>query len=321
MPMPTLLDIAAQTNADLVPLIDETWTAHPEISGIDIRTGNRVGNVGAAMPLAGISYRTLIRTSLGNSGGSFRDAGAGVAPHKHGYENRVVSTYIMHPRWECDKAIADRHPKGWQYYLSQEAAATLEGEMQALGKQFYYGVGTGGNAKGFPGLIAAYDSANMVVDAGGTTDNVASSVWFVKFGERDVQWVWGQDGSLDMSEVRVESILDPADNTKKFDGYVQTMNAYPGLQVGSLRSICRIKKLTTDPGKGLTENLIAQALMKYATGIVPDAMFMGRRSLMQLRQSRTATNATGTEAPFPVEAFNIPILTTDSILDTEPLAL
>lgn len=322
MAMPTLLDIAAQSNADTVPLIDETTKAHPEISGIDIRTGQRVGNVGAAMPMSGISYRTCVRVSLGNNGGSFRDAGAGSVPHKHTYENRVVSTFILHPRWECDKAIADRHPKGAAYFISQEAVGTLEGEMQALSKQFYYGAVSGlSNAKGFPGLIDAYDATNMVVDAGGSTADTGSSVWLVKFGDRDVQWVWGQDGALEMSDVRVESIVDPADSTRRFDGYVQTMNAYPGLQVGSVRSVVRIKKITADSTKTLTDDLIALALSKFQTGIIPDAIFMSRRSLAQLQQSRTATNATGTPAPFPVESFNIPILPTDGILDTEALTL
>lgn len=322
MAMPTLLDIAAQSNADAVPLIDEVSKANPEISGIDIRTGQRVGNVGASMPMSGVSYRTCVRVSLGNNTGSFRNAGAGSTPHRHGYINKVVSTFILHPRWECDKAIADRHPKGSAYFIAQEAIGTLEGEMQALSKQFYYGADSGlANLSGFPGLLDAYDATNMVIDAGGTTDNVASSVWLVKWGDRDVQWVWGQDGALDMSPVRVESILDPADSTKRFDGYVQTMNAYPGLQVGSTRSIVRIKKLTTDSGKGLTDTLLANALALFATGVVPDVILMSRRSLNQLRNSRTATNPTGAPAPFPTEAFGIPILPTDGILNTETLAL
>ncbi len=322
MARPTLLDIAAQTNADTVPLIDETTLAHPEISGKHPETGAQVGNVGAAMTIATLDYRTLVRTGLGNSGGSFRDANAGTAAHKHKYENRLVSTFILHPRFEVDKAVADRHPKGWQYFLSQEAVGTLEGEMQALGKQFYYGATSGypGNTKGFPGLLQGYDSTNMVVDATGTTDDTATSVWLVKFGERDVQWVWGQDGSLELSDVRVESIIDPLDSTKKFDGYVQTMNAYPGLQIGSLRSVVRIKKITEDSGKGLTDDLIAKAIEKFPVGVTPDCIFMNRRSRRQLQDSRTATNTTGAPAPFPMESFGIPILPTDSLVNTEKLA-
>jgi hypothetical protein len=46
---------------------------------------------------------------------------------------------------------------------------------------------------------------------------------------------------------------------------------------------------------------------------------MNRRSLRQLQQSRTATNSTGAPAPFPTEAFGVPIVVTDALLSTEAL--
>jgi hypothetical protein len=96
----------------------------------------------------------------------------------------------------------------------------------------------------------------MVVDAGGTTASTGIRVWFVKFGPKHVTWVWGENGKFDMSQPRIESIIDPNDSTKKFDGYVSTMLAYPGVQVGSVQSVVRIKKLTADSGKGLTDALL-----------------------------------------------------------------
>jgi hypothetical protein len=308
MSFPTLLDIAVFNGADGRALIDETIQAHPELL------------LGAAKRIKGQSYKTLVRTGLGNAGGSFRDANQGVSPHAHTHENRTVATYILNPRFECDKAVADRHEEGAGKYLALNALGTLEGEMQALAKQFYYGA-TLGHAKGFPGLLQSYDATNMVVDAAGTTDSVASSCWLVKFGELHVQWVWGEGGSFDFSEVRTESLPDPNDATKRLDGYVQTLLAYPGLQVGSRFSAVRIKKLTTDSGKGLTDDLIYQALEKFPSGIVPDVILCSRRSLRQLRGSRTATNATGTPAPLPAEVEGIPIRVTDAILNTETLAL
>ena len=66
---------------------------------------------------------------------------------------------------------------------------------------------------------------------------------------------WGNDGAglKAMPPVRTESILDPNDSTKKLDGYVMSWLMYPGLQVGSVWSICRIKHLTEDAGKGLSD--------------------------------------------------------------------
>ncbi len=315
MPVPTLLDIAKANGSDaVVGLIDESTKVHPEIS------------MGAARTIKGLNYKTLVRTSLGNTSGSFRNANEGVAPHTHTYENRLVETYILNPRWQCDKAVADRHEDGPLAYIATEAEGTFEGEMQALARQFYYGTGTNGNAKGFPGLMQSYDSTGMVVDATGTTANTGSSVWFVRFGNKHVQWVYGNNGQLEASELRIESIPKGTSPETYLESYVQTFLGYPGLQVGSLQSVVRIKKLTADAGKGLTDALIAQALAKFPAGTTPDAIFMSMRSLGQLTASRTATSPSGAPAPWPTQVVgiagnNIPIYVTSGIVDTEALSL
>jgi hypothetical protein len=323
MAMPTLLDIAIRNGSDaVVGLIDETTKAHPEISGMTAVPGGgmyQIPGVGGSRTISGINYKTLIRTAIDAS--PFRDANEGTAVVKSTWENRLVETFILNPQFEVDKAVADRSEDGWEAFLADEAMGIMEAAMQGLAKQFYYGRSATvnvGNAKAFPGLLEMYDATNMVVDATGTTDDTASSVWAVKFGPRDVTWVWGVNGNLAMSDVTVERILDASSNP--FSAYRQELLAYPGLQVGSVRSVARIKKLTADSGKGLTDDLIAQMLGKFEVGVVPDVMFMSRRSLQQLQQSRTATNATGVPAPFPTSAFGVPIAVTDAILNTEKLA-
>jgi hypothetical protein len=313
--MPTLLDIAKANGSDaVVGLIDETTKVHPEL------------RMGAARTIKGLNYTTLVRVSLGNTAGSFRNANEGVVPHKHVYENRLIETYILNPRWQCDKAVADANEDGALALIHRESEGTLEGEMQGLSKQFYYGGGTGGNAKGFPGLVQMHDATNMVVDATGTTVATGSSVWLVRFGPKHVQWVWGNNGQLEPSDIRVESVPMGTTPESYMEAYVQTFLGRPGLQVGSLQSVVRIKKLTADSGKGLTDDLIAEALAKFPEGTTPDAIFMGKRSLSQLQSSRTATNPTGAPAPFPTEiqgiaGTNIPIYVTAGILATEALTL
>lgn len=311
MALPNLLDVIKANNADkIVGVIDEVSKAHPEMT------------FGAARTIPGISYETLVRTALGSTTGSFRKANAGSAPVKNTYANRRVDTFIMEPRFECDKAIADSYVDGAEAYIAMETGGIMEGELQGLCRTFYYGQdATFGNALGFPGLIAGHDSANMVVDATGTTESTCSSLWAVKFGPQMVQWIMGMGGSLNFSQPVIESVVDAADATKKYRAYVSTMLARPGLQVGSLRGVGRIKKLTADVGKGLTDALIAQLLAKFPVGVVPDVLFCSRRSRAQLQTSRTATNATGAPAPIPTESFGIPIAVTDSIVDTETLAL
>jgi hypothetical protein len=310
-----LLDIAKMNGSDAVAgLIDETTKAHPELRDINART------------IKGINYKTLVRVALGASTGSFRSANAGTVPLKATYENRLIETYILEARSRTDVAVADSHEDGPQAAVALEMEGITEGEMQGLAAQMYYGTGTGGNASGFPGFIQMYDSTNMVVDAAGTTASTGSSVWLVREGPKDVTWVWGNNGQLQATPLRRETVTDPNDSTKFFDAYVQTLFGRPGLQVGSVRSICRIKKLTADSGKGLTDLLINQALAKFPAGLGPNVIFMSRRSAQQLQSSRTATNPTGTPAPFAtsvtgMDGSTIPIKVTEAILDTESLTL
>jgi hypothetical protein len=321
MPSLTLLDIAKRNGSDaLVGLLDETTKSNVEMTGLDLRSGRRLPNVGAARPLKGRMYKTLVRTALGNTAGSFRDANNGSDAIRHTYENRLVETYICEPRMEVDKAVADSAEDGAQKALADEAEGTLEGEFQAMCRAFYYGQNaTFGNAAAFPGLLQAYDSTNMVIDAGGTTDNTASSVWFVKFGPKAVQWVLGENGRFTMNPWRIETIT--GQNNKKLDGYVGTMQAYPGLQILTKQAVVRIKKLTEDNGKGLTHSLLARGLQKFSTGMVPDVIFASRRSLGQLQASLTATNENGKEAPMPQDYQGIPLVPSDAISDIETLAL
>lgn len=314
MTLPTLLDIAKRRGNDaLVGLIEEVIVAAPEVSGMHALPGQgwvQIPNVAAARTIKGRLYQTLVRTALPTVG--FRDANEGVAASKSEYENRLVETFVLNPRWECDKAVADNAEDGPEAYIADEAIAIVKASIKTLGRQFYYGRNADG--KGHPGLIDSLD-ANMEVDATGTSQGKGSSVWAVKFGPQDVTWVYGDQGQLDMSDVRLESIAD--ESGKRFTAYVQELMAYPGLQVGNKHCIGRIRDLTDENGKGLTDDLIAQLIEKFPAGVVPDVLFMTRRSLAQLRNSRTATNATGAPAPYPRDWEGIPIAVTDSLTNTE----
>lgn len=318
MPRPTLLDLLKQNGADaVVGIVDEAGRVVPEVSGNSLvgLAPVQVPNVGMTRTIKGLGFPTCVRTALPTA--PFRDINEGVAALVNSYERRTVETYVLNPRWECDKAIADRHEDGPLAYCGNEAQGILQAALMGLGKQFYYGRGTG-DAKGHPGLIDALDSSHTI-DAGGTTAGTGSSVWAVRFGPQAVQWVVGENGKVAVSDLRVESIADA--NGNRFSAYIQEILAYVGLQVASVHAVGRIKKLTADTGKTLTDDLISDLLATFPVGMRPDCLFMSRRSLKQLQQSRTATNATGAPAPFPTEAYGVPILPTDSLLDTEALTL
>lgn len=313
----TLHDIAVANGSDaIVGLIDETSKAHPEVTGM-VQVGTEVRtipNVGASRTIEGLNYKTLVRVGLPTVG--FRAANQGVAPTKSQHENRQFETFICNPRWQADKAAADRYEDGAASYLAMEASSHMEAAMQLLSKQFYYGAASPGDLLGHPGLVNAVTSS-MIVSATGTTPNAATSVWAVKWGLKDVIWLWGNNGQLELSDVDERDAEDA--EGKKFTAYHQELTAYPGLQVGSTRSIGRICNITNEAGKTLTDDLISDLLSTFEEGVVPDVLFMNRRALSQLQKSRTATNSTGAPAPFPTESFGIPIALTGGILNTEAI--
>src|SRR5262245_59739482 len=116
MARPTLLDIMKANGSDPVAgLIDEAARVVPEVSGF-MQSGVQIPNVGQARTIRGRSYKTLIRTALPTA--PFRDANEGVAAVKGTYENRTVETFVLNPRWECDKAVADSHEDGAQAFVA-----------------------------------------------------------------------------------------------------------------------------------------------------------------------------------------------------------
>jgi hypothetical protein len=307
--VPTILDIAIMNGSDMVVgLVEETIKAVPEITR------------GAARTIKGLQYKTLVRTSLPQV--KFRAANQGATLGKSIYENRLFETYIFNPYWTVDEAVALGHEDGPAALLSIEAQGMMEAAWQYLGLQFYYGAAATttsplNDALGNPGLCQ-YVDASMVVNANGTTALTGSSVWAVRFGPRDVTWVYGDNGALALKPVREQTLFDA--NGNPYTGFIQEILARPGLQFTRKYAAGRIKNITADTGKGCTDALISQLLAAFPVGLPPDYLFMSRRSLQQLQASRTAVNPTGSPAPIPNESFGIPILPTDSILNTEPIA-
>lgn len=302
MAVPTLLDIAKANGADkAVGLIDEASRVYPEVERFASRT------------IKGLNYKTLVRT--GNPTASFRSANDGTDAVKGTYEERLVETFLLNPRWECDKAVADAYEDGPEAFIAMEATGVVNAAFKTVAQQVYYG--TTLDAKGFPGLNASV-LASMIVDAGGTTASTGSSVWALTLGPKGVQFVIGLNGSMEVSDPIVETITGA--NSKLLKGYTADLLVRIGLQVGNLNGVAKIKNLTADAGKGLTDALLADLIAKFPVGYKPDILLMSRRSRAQLKKSRTATNPTGQPAPTPEEYEGIPILATDSLLDTEALA-
>ena len=307
----TLLDIVKANGSDgITGLVDETIRATPEVM------------YGAARTIKGLNYKTFIRTGLGTA--AFRDGNSGSSIIKATYENKLVECFFLNPRIQADKMVADTYEDGAEAYLAMESSAVMNSSLQRLGKQFYYGRGTSiapsgyNDTKGFPGLID-FVNTSLVLDAGGTTATTGSSVWFVAFRNNMVNWVYGENGQMVMTPTRLQDLYDASNNP--YTGYVAELLAHPGLQCLNTYSVVRIKNVTADSGKTLTDALLGKALALLPAAFRPmiTDIFMAPRSAEQLRASRTAVNPTGAPAPTPTDFEQIPIRITDSIAITETL--
>ena len=202
--------------------------------------------------------------------------------------------------------------------IAREGARHLAAILYKAESQVFYGTGTGGDANGFSGFMnSTYLDAladTMVIDAGGTTASTASSVYAVRLGTDDVAMVTQPE--IQIGESMIQRV---AGATGFYPAYYTPASVWLGLQMGGAYSVGRIANLTEDSGKGLTDDLIADLLSQFPAGRQPSILCMSRRSLKQLQISRTATNATGAPAPFPTEAFGVPIIVTDALTNTEAL--
>ncbi len=333
----TLLDISKLNGNDAaVGLIEENLTYAPELSIVPGRT------------IRGTSYRTVARDTYPGVG--FRAANQGFTYTKSTFLNRVHECYIFGGNMRADVAVASAHEDGPEAYKAIEAAGFMKQAMIELGQQFFYGSIAGSSAvvndaKGFPGCNQFVDAfvtelttrsiTTLVVDAGGTTASTGSSVYGVKFGDQGLQFIFGNGAGVMMGEWFTQMVNDGVANSD-YLAYIANMTAWIGLQAANPYCIGRLKDLTADAGCGLTDSLAEDLLARYPVGYKPDAWFMTRRSLRQLQKSRSVvlssgvpqrSNATpigggGNEivAASPTTLCGIPIVVTDSLVDTETLS-
>lgn len=271
----------------------------------------------AARRVAGNDFKYTRLTAAPSVG--FRAINDGRENAKATREQVSVDLKYLDASFNVDVAAAKVDHRGVDHVMAEEAMAHLEQALFEVESQIWYG--TGNDANGFAGFASQTNLNNaadaMVVNAGGTTVSTGSSVWLVRFGDADVEVLWGQDGEISISDRMMVQRAGSSAGT--FWAYAHDISGWCGVKIGSTYSVARIANLTEDSGKGLTDALIAQAIAKFPAGRGPNVMVMNRRSLRQLQSSRTATTPTGAPAPFPVESHGVPIIVTDSILSTETL--
>lgn len=300
----TAADVLAVNNSEeLVGMINQVIQSIPELQ------------VMYATPITKTSYKTLVKTADPSVG--FRSVNSGRETQKATLTTRDVDCYFLDASWDIDEAAARACEWGVAAAQAIQAQAHLAAAFKAIASQTWYGVDA--DASGFAGVAALLDNSDddMVIDAGGTTESTGSSVFAVHTALQGVAYAFGQDGKFGEGEIQYTRCFDG--DGASFWGWAQAISGYVGCQLTNYKAIGRICNLTADSGKGLTDDLIADLLSEFGTEFYPNALFMSRRSLKQLRDSRTATNAVGQPAPFPTEVFGIPIYVSDAVLNTETL--
>ena len=298
MTVPALADIAKFSPLVRTEMIDEAAKLCPEFSTLGWKS------------VPGYTYKSLVKTA--NPTVTFRDVNTGATSTKGTYDNRDISLKVLNGRWECDKAIADACTDGSDVYMAREALATMQGSILTACKQLWYG--TTNDANGFAGLASQTD-ASMLVNAGGST--AKTSVFVVAADAVDyLTWVLGGDGMFAISDPMIESVDDGTG--KKYRAYVQDLTAWVGVQLGHAKAVCRICNVGTDSTKGLTDDLVYDAIEKMMdAGLRPSAIFCNARSLGQLRKARTTYSPTGVPAPFPAEVGGVPVFMTNALSNAE----
>jgi len=253
------------------------------------------------------------------AGAGFRELNTGVSNAAERFDDITVTCKILDPSFDRDVMLADAYRKGRSEYIKKETAASLKSAFFSLEKAiFNFDQPT--QFVGLPYMLeyadTNYNSPSQIVSAGGAG---GKSVYLLRTGEDAFAVVAGNDGKVSMlwddDSPTIVRVTDTGSNP--YSAYRVTMGGYFGLQVGAIQDVVRIANLDTTSDNLLTDDLLSEAISKFPAARKPNLIVMNRTALAELQQSRTAVNPTGAPAPFPSEAFGVPIVGTDALSDAE----
>jgi hypothetical protein len=250
----------------------------------------------------------------------FRAVNAG-RDHDHSEDELVsLNLAILDASYHIDKKLADAYSKGGpEAYLARESARHLRAAFFAFERQIFQGQGL--DASGFPGLPDAsglqYLADAMVIGAGGSAGQSSdlTSVYALRVvpEDTDVCLILGNDGEIKLADAFVQMMED--DSNKFFPAYVQPIDGWTALQIGSAYSVARLANVGTDSGHTVDDSMLAALYDLFPAGRGPTHLVMTRRSRGQLRTSRGTDLVPNPATPMDWEG--IPIIVTDAVSNAE----
>ena len=263
----------------------------------------------------------------GASSVGFRAALAGLAKTASTDTLVTETCQIIDGSFDTDIALADAYKGGRDAWLQLELVRTMKQAMAVIEKQMIYGNTSPGDTSGPDGMQdnAALDALSdaMVVTAGGSNASTQTSCMLIRHGINDFAVVAGNDGKFVVEDepTIIQKTPDPAGApTAHYPALYVPVTGYIGSQYGSAYSVARICNIECNvltSTSAFTDDHIAAGLSLFPAARMPNVVAMNRNALRLLRQSRSSYSPTGAPAPFPTEAFGIPIVVTDQILSTE----
>ncbi len=264
----------------------------------------------------GTTHKYLRRAAA--AGSAFRKIGIGVTNAAEQFDDITCNCEYLDASFFRDVALAQGYRGGISDYIRKETLAALKSAFANAEKAIFANV-----AGGFNGLLqfadytidAAGTFAGQIVSAGGSG---GKSCWLIRWAEDGVAIVAGNDGNMELIfNEDNPSIVPVSAKNGTYNAYNVPVGGWFGLQVGSKYDVCRIANLDSTSGHLLNDDLIAAGISRFAASRPPNMIVMNRTLLAELRASRTATTPTGAPAPFPAEAFGIPIVVTDNLATNE----
>jgi len=316
-------------------IVDDVKVSCPEFTGADIYGGSF--NIAKGQTVVDKDVFTGVSRIDSNPPSIFKQMNQGVGISKGEYETKLFELAPAGTAIRVDRDLVRINPERGAAYMKNEAKRAMEDVIRKLGVQFFYGHGVdatvaGAEADGFQGLQGIVDSS-LVTSAGGTVAGASTltSAYLVRFDSfSGVTWLFGNQGSLEVSDIETVPVYSTVSGVDKVLHYLQqTITLYPGLAIQSKYSAGRIANISTSTAgtagsistSAFTDEHIMLALEKMKEK--PDVIFMTRKAGVLLGASRTNTvsfkGASLKVAPIsmPVDAYDIPILYTDSLVNSE----
>lgn len=303
-------------------MADMALSADENLEGFTISDLIQVVPLLAALPFNttdGTTYKYPKETGAPTVG--FREVNTGRELSKSSDTIVTANLALLDASHQQDKALADQWVSGSSAWMAREGGRHLRAALFVLEQQIIYGATSPGSADGFSGFLQTLSSLAhaMVISAGGTTPSIQSSCYILNapFDFRGIHVVFGLEGRINIGDVVEQMVTDAS--SKHFTALTQSIIGWTTVAVGGIYSMARIANINgpTDSNP-LTDTLIGQAVELFPIGKRQNLMIViNRRTRNGLRASRTATSATGNPAPTPTEWEGIPIITVESLTETE----